>query len=491
MVATLRAAQQGVSVIGIDKQDAQSLWIGGDLGPAGGQLHISSMALGTPPDQLLAAMTAATGQPNTDVAVAHANNAGRAFNWLLNYIPNGIQTYPPAGNTNFLPLKTDTTWVNQKPGGPADFRNFGGYKCALALEAQVKAQPNVTTLYNTRAVQLLTDATGRVSGAVVQDSQGKYVINAGAVILATGGYHGNKDMLVRYVGGHADEPARHGWPGPCITSSTHPSAISGTGDGHLMALEVGAAMRSMSYVGFSTPCPAASKYIPDLVYQSMVPLQAGIIVNNYGQRFCDENLGNRIYSAIMLKTTIFSQGFYILDSTLYAQPTISSVLKTSASLGATIYTANDIPSLATAAGIDPYLATEITNFNAAIDNKTIGQLPVPKTGTAITKIATPPFYAVPFSTVYVASYGGLQINTQGNILDRDGNPIAGLYASGIIMAGSINGGKDSGSGGYASGMLSCGLIWGLISSESAAAYVTNGMTPPASSSTTTTTSKTS
>ncbi len=239
-----------------------------------------------------------------------------------------------------------------------------------------------------------------------------------------------------------------------------------------MALEVGAGMRSMTYSGALSTMPSLATVDghgkDDLMYLSMSALSPGVVVNKFGQRFCDETLGSRVYGNIMLKSLSVT-GYFIIDSATYALGATQLLVKEITANGGLIYQANDIPTLATTAGINPYLATELTNYNAAIDAGTVKNLLVPRTGTA-TKIATSPFYAIPFVISSISTYGGIQINPQGNVEDVDGFAIPGLYAAGAVMQGSLTGGGVELSGGNYLGLLACCLVWGVVDAENAAAY---------------------
>ena len=70
------------------------------------------------------------------------------------------------------------------------------------LPGAQKAGVNILT--QTRAISLVTDATGAVVGAIAKDNQGSFKINAKATILACGGFEGNSEMLTRYISPLAD-----------------------------------------------------------------------------------------------------------------------------------------------------------------------------------------------------------------------------------------------------------------------------------------------
>ena len=176
-------------------------------------------------------------------------------------------------------------------------------------------------------------------------------------------------------------------------------------------------------------------------------------------------------SGLSLKNGLASDVFPLASS---SDQTILSVdsgnskspFKNGNKYGATIFKAQTIGDLATAAGINGYLATTVKDYNAAIANGTIATASVPRIASA-QALATAPFYAMPIRIGTWGTYGGLVTNAKAAILDLDSNPIPGLYGSGTVMEGGLSGGVPG--GGYV-GCIGTGLIWGLISAESAAAY---------------------
>jgi urocanate reductase len=262
-------------------------------------------------------------------------------------------------------------------------------------------------------------------------------------------------MLLKYIGPHADEVPVFSGPGA-------------TGDGILMALDAGAAVRSMNYLGY-TIWPETASYNDDIIYLSLSPVgSAGIIVNQNGERFCDESLGSRKFGSLMAKQSLEIVGLIVIDELIYEQK-VKSIVDTVKEFEGHVYKANTIGELATISGVNPYLVTTVTQFNKAVDEGVTSQLRVPKTSN-INKIITPPFYGIPFTLGMISTYGGLLVNSRSEVLDRDMNPIQGLYAAGAVMQGSLSGGVDNRYASYVGHMATC-LVFGMISAENAATTV--------------------
>ncbi|MDO8568060.1 MAG: FAD-binding protein, partial [Dehalococcoidales bacterium] len=132
-----------------------------------------------------------------------------------------------------------------------------------------------------------------------------------------------------------------------------------------------------------------------------------------------------------------------------------------------IHTANTIEELARKAGIGPRLAITINDFNKALAAGKAAEMAIPKTD-ALNKIATPPFYAIPFVPGIPATYGGFLVSPKAEVLNLDKNPIKGLYAAGLLMEGSLSGGVENKVGAYV-GCLGACLIFGLLAAENATA----------------------
>ena len=454
LVAALRAVELGARVIAVDKQSRGWWTPGGSMVISGGQLQLSGCSLGAPETELVSAMTLHTDNMiPPDLLDVTVRNAGRALRWILN---NGAEFTEPSGQERFFhpPLPTQT-WGHVKPGGRHDAANYANKKLALNLESLIRKKGG-TIYYETKCVKLLTNSMGNVTGASVRDKTSCIDINAKGVILCTGGYERNNDMLLKYVGPGADEIIRYGGPG-C------------TGDGFRLCEELGVYLRSMNHVGFSHYYSADAYYKEDLLGAYLEDAaKQGIIVNNQGARFFDESQGQRLIGSFMSKTTLYRKGWIIVDALLYSSmPKVKFAIDNVREFGGTVYTADTVDQLAQKAGIAARLSHTVRHFNAAAaDGKTM-DLDIPKTSDA-NRISAAPYFAIPFVPGIVATYGGFLVSREAQILDLDKKPVAGLYAAGLSVEGSLSGGAENPEGAYC-GCLAAGLIFGMLAAESVAA----------------------
>ncbi|NPV09167.1 MAG: FAD-dependent oxidoreductase [Anaerolineae bacterium] len=457
MVAGLKAAQLGADVVIMDKMPAGD-WIGGSMMLSGQSIHVAGSSPMLPEEELREIIATRTAgrpqQPYAELIDAYLGNVKRGMAWLMEL---GVEfEEEPGQERRIKPAKVGSfAWGNLKPGAPGDYRQFGGYKTARLLESALK-DAGARIMYETKAHKLLTDETGAVAGVLATDPDGAIEIRAKATILATGGFARNREMSAKYMGPHGEEIPVQACPGA-------------TGDGHRMALEVGAAMKNMSY-SYWWPCPAVveeDEWHDALGFYNIdIAGTQGIMVIETGERYCDESLGRFTYGAELFRTGRV-KGLMVIDDTIAKMDVVAPVLEELVSYGGTLYKADTIEDLAAQAGVAPYLATTVAEFNQAVDDGSIATARIPKTS-KINKIETPPFYGIPYIMGTLFHYGGLQVNTKAEVLDNDKNPIPGLYAIGELIVGALSGGADNPYGAY-TGILAGGcLTFGILAAEAAA-----------------------
>ena len=463
-VAALRSLECGAKVIAIDKQP-RGWWTPGGAMMIHSELHVALCSMSAPESRLMEQMNAVTdGMIPRGLQEATARNAGRAIQWLIGHGAEFVEA--PGQEFRFKPQPPSRVWARIKAGGIHDQARYGFKQLVLKLEAGIKALGG-TILYETKAVKVLTDDNGSVTGLKVQDARGRFDIKAKAVILCTGGYEQNGEMLVKYLGPRADEIIRYVGPW-------------GTGDAYRLCAELGAQTRSMNYAALSHYYSIDARKKEDLLgaYLEAAGIQ-GIIVNRNGQRFVDEGLGQRYVGSLMTKTSIEISGWIIIDHAIYSIPAVKAQINDVLAFGGTVHRADTLAELASRAGISPLLVPTVEEFDKAVVAGRTAELSVARTvpkklravegpaHTRINRISEPPFMAIPFLPGLVATYGGFLVNPQGQVLDWDHKPIPGLYAAGLAMNGSTTGGAENQEGAYV-GFQATALIFGLLAAESAA-----------------------
>lgn len=302
----------------------------------------------------------------------------------------------------------------------------------------------------------------RVVGLEIDHQGGaKTVHAANGVILATGGFEWNPEMMARY------------FPGP-VEWTASPS--TNTGDGQRMAADIGAQLDHMDqalimgtmpvmYEGALQGQPAADYFLPHTM-----------IVNKHGKRFVNEKQMNvgLAFAEIdpVTGTPAHLPAWRIYDSQFakkypHALPTKS--------IPGVHHTAGSLEELADLIGVDAVglreTARRFSEFaragvdadfgrGASVWDRNRGGDPKHEPNPTLGTIEEPPFYAMPFKASFLGTKGGPRTNQRAEVLDQNDVPIPGLYAAGNVMANSF-GSKGVGAGTTLGPCLTWGYIAGL------------------------------
>lgn len=292
-------------------------------------------------------------------------------------------------------------------------------------------------LLGAAATELLRDSRGEVVGVRAKGGGHRLNIGCQAVVLATGGFQANYELLTRYLGRWADRFVLRSIP-------------FNTGDGLLMGLEAGAAAsRGMhAFYGHLMPAPPARIEPPNFRLLSLYYSPHGILVNLRGERFTDESLGDTVNTQALAREPE-AKGFLVIDQEAdkYEQesPTTtvlgtlpSERLKAVMEAGGMVATAPTIKELAARMGAGGVpaaaLVATIEEYNQAVAEGRADELKVPRRA-KVHPLSTPDYYAVAVVPGITFTNGGLRVNSQAQVLDRRGEPIGGLYAAGADAGG--------------------------------------------------------
>ena len=316
--------------------------------------------------------------------------------------------------------------------------SVGGYLVPI-LEANCKANDKITMLFETKATEIIM-ANGAAAGVVVTDANGSYKINAEAVVLASGGFGANNDMVASY------QPSFDGY----ITTND-PNI---TGDGIVMAQAVGAAVVDMEQIQLH---PTVYQKTAALITEGLRG-DGAILVNKEGLRFFDEvSTRDKVSAAEFAQTD--GVAYLIVDQAMVDK---SAVIAGYISKGMTT-TGATYEELATATGItDPAaFAATMAKWNACVEagkDEEFGRT------SFANKLEKAPFYAIEVGPGVHHTMGGLKINSNAEVLDAKGAAIAGLYAAGEITGG-VHGGNRLGGNAVADI-----VVFGRIAGASAQSY---------------------
>lgn len=264
-----------------------------------------------------------------------------------------------------------------------------------------------------------------------------YIVNAKSVIIATGGFAGNEEMVVSY------KPELKGF------ASTNTSGI--TGDGILMAEKIGAATVDMEQIQIHPTVEFDSKA---LITEGLRG-DGAILVNAEGERFTDE-VGTRdaVSAAEIAQTGGYA--YLIVDQAMVDK---SSVIAGYIKAGYT-KSGETIEDLAKAIETDPtILASTLEKWNSYVE---AGSDPDFSRKSFAEKLDTAPYYAIKVSPGVHHTMGGIKINSNAEVLNTSDEVIKNLYAAGEVTGG-IHGANRLGGNAVADI-----VIFGKIAGNSAA-----------------------
>jgi len=306
--------------------------------------------------------------------------------------------------------------------------NGGGWQLVETMTAFAE-KLGVQFFYETTARDLMQGPDGSVCGLVAKAADGARVtFDAPAVILACGGFQGNSEMVARYIGpkGRYLRPVARG-------------GYYNKGEGIEMALRIGAAGSGDFAEYHGQPVDPRSSASEALV----MVYPYGVLINREGQRFINEAPGTIDAHYEETVRTIADQkkgiAFAILDDKIERIPNWKRTVRTDQPPE----TAPDIRTLGQKLGFDGEMAERtIQAYNAAcregefdpfkLDGLSTTGLYPPKSNYAV-PIDTAPFHAYPIISANTFTLGGLKVNANAQVVDRDGGLIKGLYAAGETM----------------------------------------------------------
>lgn len=344
---------------------------------------------------------------------------------------------------------------------------------------------DVSVTAQARAVRLRSGAAG-VTGVEFETPDGPLVVQAGSVVIATGGFEYDPEFVRDFLRGP-------------ITRQI--GAPSNTGDGLRMAMRLGAKLGNMREAWWSPvvsfPGTRTDGGANGLLSARERALPGSIMVNRRGKRFANEAAN---YNAL-------GGAFHVLDESLldylnvpayliFDQSTVDRFGVFGIAPGGTmpewVARADTLDELVAAmglpveavratverfnenarAGVDP----DFGRGNSAYDRFPGGRMTDPELiGATLAPVDTAPYYGVTVDVSLLGTKGGPRTDTEGRVLDVDGAVIPGLYAAGNAMAspsGMVYGGAGAtlavaGIFGFYAGRAAAGDLEAAFKSERA------------------------
>jgi tricarballylate dehydrogenase len=283
--------------------------------------------------------------------------------------------------------------------------------------------------YETTALDLSTDDDGVVDGVVVRDPGGRIGIRrARRVVLACGGFEGNREMMTQYIG-------RQAWTLETVAPGSH----ANRGEGIRMAMALGAATAGQFDRFHGEPVDPRSAH-PEALINAYA---FGILVNEHGQRFMDEGREPIDLSFDNVALEIFrnqnQRAYAIIDAGIRETfPGVEMAITTEQPS----IKAHSIDELAALIEVDACaLRHTMRAYNESIqegafdatsmDGKSTSGLTPPKSNWAL-PLDHPPFEAYPVTCRICFTFGGIDTDQHGRVRTPEGSVIPGLYAAGEI-----------------------------------------------------------
>lgn len=287
--------------------------------------------------------------------------------------------------------------------------SVGSYMIPLLEENCEKA--GVKMMLDTTATEILTDANGAAVGVKATGASGETVtVNAKAVVLATGGFGANLDMVVKY------KPELKGF------MTTNAPGIQG--QGIEMAQAIGAATVDMDQIQIH---PTVEANTAALITEGLRG-DGAVLINAEGKRFIDEVGTRDVVSAAEIAQT-GSYSWLVVDQ---AMVDASSVIQGYIKKGYTV-TGETYEELGKAMGVDEAAFAEtMEKWNGYVEAKNDPDFG--RTSFA-NPLNTAPYYAVKVTAGVHHTMGGLKINANTEVLNEKGEVIPGLFAAGEVTGG--------------------------------------------------------
>ncbi len=295
---------------------------------------------------------------------------------------------------------------------------------------------------------LLVDEDGNVVGCEATRDDGSVITaNANNVILTSGGYGANADLVLKYSDG-------------TITTTLHSCSATSEGDGLALAEDVGGSLINLDQIQVHPlgdpidDCGCVSEFVGNWLSATEY-----IFVNKEGERFINEDNTRYAISMAELEQTDGQMWLIVDSSEINGDDTRDELIESLLADGHS-YKADTIAELADMIGVDAdTLQATIDTYNKGMEN---GSDEFGKSATTESVISEGPYYASLRTPTVHYTMGGIEINEEAQVLDSEGNVINGLYAAGEVASG-IHGNNRLGGNAYPD-IMTFGRIAGLNAS---------------------------
>jgi len=300
---------------------------------------------------------------------------------------------------------------------------------------------NIDIRLESKVTGIISDASGSAIGVTVEKKDGtQYRVYAKSVVLTTGGFGANLDMVVHYNPALKD-----------FQTTNHPGA---TGEGILMAQSLGALLVDMAEIQIHPTTLPGNGY---LISES-VRGDGAFLVDHQGKRFINELLTRDVVSKGVLALPE-KTAFILFDSKVPKKlKLVADYIKSGYALES-----ETIEGLAAKMGVSAdNLKATVEKYNKAIDSKKDEEFG--RTSLTV-RFDEPKYYAIEITPGIHHTMGGVKINAETEVLTFGDKPIKNLYAAGEVTGG-VHGGNRLG-GNAVLDITVFGIIAGRNAAENA------------------------
>ena len=375
-------------------------------------------------------MIGGKGKNNPELVKALAENSAAAIEWLAS-IGAEVKNVGAFGGAS-------VKRIHRPVNADGKVTAVGAYIVPI-LEKNLQDR-NVQFLFDTTANEIIMK-DGKAVGIKGTGKDGhKVTINAKSVVIATGGFGANAEMVEKYK--------------PELKGFATTNAEGAQGQGIDMATAVGAATVDMDQIQIHPTVHIEEDGNAHLITEGLRG-DGAILVNAEGKRFYDEVSTRDKVSAAIIEQTDKSAWLIVDQAMVDKSAVIAGYIKSGYTVTGATY-----EELAKAMGVDEATFTSTMNtWNQAVEAKSDAEFGRTSFANPLT---TAPYYAIKITPAVHHTMGGIVINPKAEVLNEKGEAISGLYAAGEVTGG-VHGANRLGGNAVADF-----VVFGRISGQSAA-----------------------
>ena len=375
-------------------------------------------------------MIGGKGKNNPELVKALAENSADAIEWLAS-IGAEVKNVGAFGGAS-------VKRIHRPVNADGKVTAVGAYIVPI-LEKNLQDR-NVQFLFDTTANEIIMK-DGKAVGIKGTGKDGhKVTINAKSVVIATGGFGANAEMVEKYK--------------PELKGFATTNAEGAQGQGIDMATAAGAATVDMNQIQIHPTVHIEEDGNAHLITEGLRG-DGAILVNAEGKRFYDEVSTRDKVSAAIIEQTDKSAWLVVDQAMVDKSAVIAGYIKSGYTVTGATY-----EELAKAMGVDEATFVSTMNtWNQAVEAKSDAEFNRTSFANPLTAA---PYYAIKITPAVHHTMGGIVINPKAEVLNEKGEVISGLFAAGEVTGG-VHGANRLGGNAVADF-----VVFGRISGQSAA-----------------------